>query len=96
MVNDPQRISAEEVLIDQARLVVYRLERVSADSIWAHRSSGLRGELLRWIERIERRSDGLIIQPELPEQELKEIEELIASGFDMLERAARDKLGYVR
>ncbi|HUH96588.1 MAG TPA: hypothetical protein VLZ89_04465 [Anaerolineales bacterium] len=35
------------------RLLLTRLERVSADSYWAHRASGIRGALLRALDRIE-------------------------------------------
>lgn len=30
-----------------------RLERISADSVWAHRASGVRGSLLRLLEEAE-------------------------------------------
>jgi hypothetical protein len=40
-------------LLDQARQLAFRLERLSADSIWARRASGTRGTLLRHIERLE-------------------------------------------
>ena len=36
--------------IDQALLLISRLERLSADSYWAHRASGLRGALLRSLD----------------------------------------------
>lgn len=32
-----------EIRLEQAREVVRRLERISADSCWAHQSSGVRG-----------------------------------------------------
>lgn len=35
------------------RLLLARLERISVDSIWAHRASGVRGRLLRELEKIE-------------------------------------------
>jgi hypothetical protein len=92
MADTKQNSGAEQTLIDQARLVVYRLERVSADSIWAHRSSGLRGGLLRWIDRLEIRAVAPEIQQEIREADLKNLEALIASGYDILERAAREKL----
>lgn len=31
-------------------MLIARLERLSADSYWAHRASGVRGSLLRWVE----------------------------------------------
>jgi len=38
------------------RLVLARLERVSADSALAHRASGIRGALLRSLDEAERGS----------------------------------------
>lgn len=38
-------------LHERTRLVLGYLERVSADSPWAHRASGLRGSLWRAVQR---------------------------------------------
>ena len=84
-----QMAYVEEFLLGQARMVVYRLERVSADSIWAHRSSGLRGGLLRWIDQME---TGREISTQQKEAGLEQLETLIAVGFEMLEKAAREKI----
>jgi hypothetical protein len=35
------------------QLLLARLERVSVDSYWAHRASGVRGSLLRALEALE-------------------------------------------
>jgi len=35
------------------RLLLARLERISADSPWAHRASGIRGGLIRELENLE-------------------------------------------
>lgn len=35
------------------RMLTERLERISADSVWAHRASGVRGSLLRLLEEGE-------------------------------------------
>ena len=49
------------------RILTDRLERISADSIWAHRASGVRGALLRTMdqlqngERLESKSTASII-----------------------------------
>ena len=40
-------------MVDTAKFLVARLERLSADSFWAHRASGLRGSLLRSLEAVE-------------------------------------------
>ena len=63
-----------------ARLLADRLERLSADSYWAHQASGLRGSLLRLLER-ERRGypvDGV------------QLGALVERGFEILEEAARE------
>jgi hypothetical protein len=54
--------------LDLIRLLLARLERISVDSYWAHRASGLRGALLRVLDQIE---DGLSVA-EYPLQELME------------------------
>lgn len=38
--------------LGNARMLVARLERLSADSYWAHQASGLRGSLLRCLEQV--------------------------------------------
>ena len=63
------------------RLLLARLERVSVDSYWAHRASGIRGALLRTLEDLEKgTSIGQV-----------NIGELISSAFIILTRAAREK-----
>jgi hypothetical protein len=64
------------------RLLLARLERISADSVWAHRASGVKGSLLRMLDRSER---GYTIQ----QPELKRMVDL---GFFILEKAAKEKM----
>ena len=80
-----QAIQAE---IGYASTLVSRLERLSVDSYWAHRSSGLRGALLRALERAESLTGGA--GPEQVEAETRSLRELISQGADLLEKAARD------
>jgi len=63
------------------QLLLSRLERVSADSYWAHRASGVRRALLQMLERVEN------------EQAVNwaRLHELLEGGFDILERAAEEK-----
>jgi hypothetical protein len=75
-----------EVRLDQARMIVQRLERLSADSTWAHTASGHRGSLLKIIDRLERAPD--LEKTARPEVEL--LDRLIDKGFDLLARAARE------
>lgn len=75
-------------LLKQAQLLISRLERMSADSIWARRSSGYRGSLLRWVERVQAGQDrGLLA---LDEAELARFELAVRRSYDLLEKAARE------
>jgi hypothetical protein len=64
-------------------VLLARLERISADSHSAHLASGLRGALMRFEERIEagRLVDNL------------RLHRLVKQGFEILEEAAREKVG---
>lgn len=68
--------------IEQALLLVSRLERLSADSYWAHRASGLRGALLRSLEQLE--------SGQIDEEETANLDRLFQKGFEILARAARE------
>jgi hypothetical protein len=57
-------------------MLVARLERLSADSYWAHQASGVRGSLLRILETDNSDSSQAAI--------------LLERGFDYLEKAARE------
>jgi hypothetical protein len=70
---NPQTI--EEKLI---HLLLERLERISVDSYWAHRASGVRGALIRSLEAQEN-------------PDIQTLESLSKLGFQILERAAREK-----
>jgi hypothetical protein len=62
-------------------LLLARLERVSVDSYWAHRASGLRGALLKTLDEIEK---GTCTGQ-------ANTNELISSAFTILTRATREK-----
>jgi hypothetical protein len=68
------------------RTLSERLERIAADSIWAHRASGVRGALLRQIEMTERNC---------PHDE-GQLTALITIGFRILEEAARKRRSVVK
>lgn len=68
----------EEKLI---HLLLARLERISVDSYWAHRASGVRGALIRSMEAYEIHQDA----------DIQTLESLSKLGFQILERAAREK-----
>lgn len=85
-----------------ARFLVAKLERLSADSVWAHRASGLRGALLRNLADYEKRSsDDASAGDEVNDQNLEQFDRLIVSAFDILEKAAKeipdpDQIGKLR
>ena len=58
-----------------------RLERISADSIWAHRASGVRGSLLHLLEEEEKG-----VQPEP-----KTIKLVVTTALYILTQAAKRK-----
>jgi|SaaInl7_150m_RNA_FD_contig_21_569153_length_320_multi_9_in_0_out_0_1 hypothetical protein len=62
----------------QAEILVDRLARLSADSIWARRASGVRASLHKALSRLEAIGD------------VKPLEPLIELGFAILEKAARE------
>jgi hypothetical protein len=64
-------------------MLLDRLERISADSYWAHRASGLRGSLLRAAENMENGN----------QIERQKLERLIVSSFKILEHAGKDLIG---
>jgi hypothetical protein len=71
--------------IEQAQLLVFRLERLSVDSYWAHRASGLRGSLLRVLEQLEQEQDEAARA-----QKFSDLAVLVQKGFKILELGARE------
>jgi hypothetical protein len=59
-----------------------RLERISADSVVAHHASGVRGAMLRAVEKLEH---GRPVSGQ-------EVRRLIESGYALLEKAAEEKI----
>ena len=70
--------TSEEKLI---HLLMARLERISVDSYWAHRASGVRGALIRSMEGSKEQEN----------VDIQTLESLSKLGFQILERAAREK-----
>ena len=62
-------------------MLIGRLEHIPADSIWAHRASGIRGSLLKMLESLEA---GAAI-------DLHKYEEIYNLGFHILEAAVKEK-----
>jgi hypothetical protein len=72
----------DQTLISTAWHVTAMLERLSADSVWAHRASGLRGSLLKALADLDTRQATSI--------EMSELNRLVQIGFEILEKAARE------
>ncbi len=60
--------------IKRAHLLLHRLERISAESPWAHQASGIRASLAKYLVRENHSIDDLI--------------DLLELGFQILEKAA--------
>lgn len=69
-------------LIRTLLFLLSRLERISADSVLAHRASGIRGAMLRMVETLEKGKAG----------SNTEVEKLIENGYSVLEKAAEEKV----
>ncbi len=69
--------------LELVKRLVERLEHLSADSTYAHRASGLRGSLLRYLGRIE-------AGEHLNDNDQAEVDELTSYGFMIIELAARE------
>ncbi len=66
--------------IDLLRLLTSRLERLSADSHWARRASGMRGNIIKIIEQSEAGES-------LDTQRLKYLTD---AAFELLRKAAQE------
>ena len=64
------------------RFLLSRLERISADSAVAYRASGVRGAMLRLVEKIE---DGRPVSRQ-------DVKRLVESAYLLLQKAAREKI----
>ena len=79
-----------QLLVYQMKLLTERLEKLSPDSNWARRASGVRGALLKLLPELE----ATLIYNELMMENvvanLDTIEYLLDCGYDFLERAAKE------
>ena len=53
----PNPSPEQAILLNRAELALSYLERLSADSVWAHRASGLRGSLWQAVQVPEAERD---------------------------------------
>jgi hypothetical protein len=66
--------------VEMLRLLAARLERLSVDSRWARRASGLRGNMLKILEEVD--SDQQV--------EKRRLDLLIERAFEILRNAAHE------
>ena len=65
--------------VEMAEILLYRLEKISADSPWAHQASGVRASIAKLLSRKNLSSVNSIG---------KALEKLMALGYEILENAA--------
>lgn len=70
----------DESYLELVKRLVERLERLSADSTYAHRASGLRGSLLLYVAAIEAGE----------KVKKSELDQLVEYGFEILNKAAKE------
>ena len=73
-------MQVDEHSLRKAKILVERLARLSADSIWARRASGLRASLDKAIGQIEK---GNTI-------DTNHFNHLVSLGYEMIEKAAEE------
>lgn len=68
-----------EITRDLAEILLYRLEKISADSAWAHQASGIKASIAKILVREELLAEDPVIQ---------NLDELLKLGFEILEKVA--------
>jgi hypothetical protein len=76
-------VDQRDGLVELAKLLARRLARLSADSIWARRASGVRGGLLKAIDEVEAGGE----EDQAARQRLDAV---MRRGFEILEHGARE------
>jgi len=71
-----------EDILRTLQILLSRLERISADSAVAYRASGVRGAMLRLVEKIE---EGRPVSGQ-------DVKRLIESAYLLLQKAAKEKI----
>ena len=80
----------DNTIIESVKLLISRLEHLSVDSRYAHRASGLRGSLWRWVERLEVKKLCEGLRDTDTRSGDAKVERLMAQGYEILEAAARE------
>jgi hypothetical protein len=76
-------ISLDDKNLELTKLLIDRLEHLSADSTYAHRASGLRGSLLRFVERIE-------AGDRMNRDDQAQLNQQVENGFEILILSAKE------
>jgi hypothetical protein len=76
-------LSLDDQNLELIKRLIDRLEHLSADSTYAHRASGLRGSLLRYMDRIE-------TGERMKSDDQAQLDELIEYGFEILIHVAKE------
>lgn len=76
--------------LEEAQMVADRLERLSADSVWAHQASGVRGGLLQVLTQSNKANTANDSTRNADGQIFAKFEILLTEGFMILEKAARE------
>lgn len=87
-LNEDEKPALEHQISD-ARILIARLERLSADSYWAHQASGLRGALLRALVACEDRHVKSVDQ-DIEMAQASQLNRLMDRSFKILVHAARE------
>lgn len=79
-----------QLIASQIKLLTERLEKLSPDSIWARRASGVRGTLLKQLPKLE--ANILSGDPNkiFINADMEYLQSLIEQGYEFLERAAQE------
>jgi len=76
-------MSQPDGLVELANMLARRLARLSADSIWARRASGVRGGLLKAVDEVEAGGEDAAAARLC-------LEQVMRRGFEILEHGARE------
>jgi hypothetical protein len=86
-MNDKEEIL---FLVREAKILVQRLERISADSIWARRASGHRGAILKWLDQYDDRKVQFIISETDFDQSIETLKHMMKTSYALLIKAAQE------
>jgi hypothetical protein len=77
-------MEAADKVIREAWNLVSQLERLSADSYWAHKASGIRGSLLKCLDQVESQENQVD-----KSESFHKLHKLSGLAFEVIVKAAR-------